>query len=211
MKTQEFRTINKSKWPRGPWDFEPDKVQYTDHDTGLPCLIVRHPSCGQLCGYANIRLTYASFCQEARSEDFLKWNQSMKDRTEEALQYPNGDAARDWETLGHLVDDFEGWTEYQKCSGICHETEEGDNDKVWWFGFDCAHSMDYSPGIAATFAAIGHTDYEEHHRLDIYRDIAYVKAEIASLAKQLKERDSGPVKKFLLNLKWAAAKAFSVW
>lgn len=226
MKLQAYKTINKSTWPRGPWDEEPDKVQYTDPDTGLPCLIVRHPTSGQLCGYVGVTdghpdfqkdydsvaasvhggLTYSSFCQEARSEDFLKWNQRMKDRTEEALQYPDGDAASDWRRMGHLVDDYEAWQEYNEASAICHKTEG--NDRVWWFGFDCAHFRDYTPGIAATFAAIGYDAYGERHKDDIYRDINYVKAEIASLAKQLKERDVSWPMKLWLNLKWRAAKAF---
>ena len=28
MKTIEYRTIDKSAWPRGEWDAEPDKMQW---------------------------------------------------------------------------------------------------------------------------------------------------------------------------------------
>lgn len=53
MEKIEYRTKDKSKWPRGPWDDEPDKVQWQDEATGLPCLIVRSPV-GALCGYVGV-------------------------------------------------------------------------------------------------------------------------------------------------------------
>lgn len=37
----------------GPWDHEPDKIQWSDDATGLPCLIVRGPL-GALCGYVGV-------------------------------------------------------------------------------------------------------------------------------------------------------------
>lgn len=45
----------------------------------------------------------------------------------------------------------------------------------YWYGFDCSHCDDLSPSYDS-FAA---------HRE--YRDVEYVKAECASLAKQLKQ------------------------
>lgn len=39
---------NKEKWGDGPWQTEPDRVEF-EH-VGFPCLIVRTPS-GHLCGY----------------------------------------------------------------------------------------------------------------------------------------------------------------
>lgn len=40
-------------WPEGPWDDEPDKVQFADAETGYPCLIVRG-ILGNLCGYVGV-------------------------------------------------------------------------------------------------------------------------------------------------------------
>jgi len=77
----EQRFVDKSKWAEGPWQTEPDKVQW-DH-AGFDCLIVRGPS-GALCGYVGVPpghpayekdydtveasvhggLTFADFCQE---------------------------------------------------------------------------------------------------------------------------------------------------
>jgi len=50
---QEPKTsIDKSNWPRGPWDDEPDRVEF-EH-AGLPCLMIRHPRHGNYCGYAAV-------------------------------------------------------------------------------------------------------------------------------------------------------------
>lgn len=42
-------TIDKSGWGPGPWQEEPDKVEWTT--LGFPCLITRIPRLGHLCGY----------------------------------------------------------------------------------------------------------------------------------------------------------------
>lgn len=49
MQTISYTTKDKSTWGDGPWQHEPDKMQYEDPDTGLPCLIVRN-AVGALCG-----------------------------------------------------------------------------------------------------------------------------------------------------------------
>ena len=61
--------------------------------------------------------------------------------------------------------------------GICHKADGADD--VWWFGFDCLHAGDSSPPI-------------HPHSFDfgVYRDLAYVTSEVASLAAQLKELET---------------------
>ncbi len=49
---------------------------------------------------------------------------------------------------------------------------------LWWLGFDCAHSEDYCPRLALA--------PEPTHHL-VYRDFAYVKAEVEKMAQQLFE------------------------
>lgn len=95
---KESRTVDKSAWPRGVWDQEPDKVQWQDETTGLPCLAVRQTSFGHWCGYVGVAeghpafgrdynhvavdchggLTYASPCQgdvchDALGHDHVWW------------------------------------------------------------------------------------------------------------------------------------------
>lgn len=111
--------VDRSRWPSGPWDDEPDKVSWTDEATGLPCLAVRHPLDGHWCGYVAVEpghpfhgkgkgappvsvhgcLTYAASCRE-------------DDPVERA---------------------------------VCHIPEPGKPADVWWFGFDCGHSHDLKP------------------------------------------------------------------
>lgn len=54
MKTQEWSDyVDKSAWGDGAWQSEPDKKQWKDPTTGLPCLIVRG-SHGGWCGYVGV-------------------------------------------------------------------------------------------------------------------------------------------------------------
>lgn len=60
MNPIEERHDDKSKWDRGEWDAEPDKIEWRDEATGLPCLIVRGPS-GALCGCVAVSEGHAAF------------------------------------------------------------------------------------------------------------------------------------------------------
>lgn len=50
----ESYKVDRSGWPAGPWDSEPDRVEWKDEATGLPCLIVRNAYQGFLCGYVAV-------------------------------------------------------------------------------------------------------------------------------------------------------------
>lgn len=124
METREYRNCDKSEWGDGPWMNEPDKLQWQDDATGLPCLIVRNSHMtGSLCGYVGLPsnhpdagkgyddvdvevhggLTYSDFCQPHADESI----------------------------------------------GICHVPAPGESDRVWWLGFDCSHAFDLSPAMRA--------------------------------------------------------------
>jgi hypothetical protein len=45
--------IDRSQWPKGPWDGEPDRTAWL-HESVL-CLAVRSPSSGSWCGYVAVR------------------------------------------------------------------------------------------------------------------------------------------------------------
>lgn len=146
MKTIEYHTVDKSAWADGPWKNEHDKVQYTDPVTGMPCLIVRGPS-GALCGYVGVNEGHP--CYEKGYEDVP-------------------------------VEVHGGLTYSAFCTenehGICHIPEEGEPDKVWWLGYDCAHLGDKCPA----YERFGSFGYGE-----VYRNMDYVKGENAQLARQL--------------------------
>lgn len=153
MQTLEYHSQDKSQWPEGPWKHEPDKVQWRDGATGLPCLIVRGPV-GALCGYVGV----------SRDHPFY------------GLNYDNEAIA---------VEIHGGLTFASKCQekggeegAICHKVDPGEDDDVWWLGFDCAHARDFCPKH----------DRPDRYPRDSYKDIAFVTREVEALAKQLAER-----------------------
>lgn len=165
MENKEYRTIDKSTWGDGPWQNEPDKMQFVDEATGLPCLIVRN-NAGALCGYAGVHRDHPLF------------GKSYNDVPE--------------------INVHGGLTFANKCSpheseetGICHIVSEGEDDQVWWFGFDCAHCYDRCPGSDAQMREIYEKKGESWAKRQSifgdnkYRDVDYVKGQIAGLAKQL--------------------------
>lgn len=155
MKTLEWKNVDKSDWKagRGPWDAEPDKKQWTDESTGLPCLIVRGPS-GALCGYVGVGQSHPHFEQHYNEVNVeVHGGLTFSDHC-----CPNpGDEGR----------------------GICHVVEAGDDDNVWWLGFDCAHSGDTCPKHDREGRCYGYW-YESYKNWD------YVTDEVESLARQLK-------------------------
>jgi hypothetical protein len=132
MRTIEYRDVrDKSKWKRGPWDSEPDKVQWLDETTGLPCLIVRGPV-GSLCGYVGVSPSHPFFGKD--------------------YDDVSADAHGGLTFAGGCMKDG------QEASRVCHQVEAGEPDNVWWFGFDCAHSGDLCPGMSWFDGYFGRSD-----------------------------------------------------
>lgn len=50
----QFTYIDKSKWPTGPWQDEPDFIGWTDPSTELDCAMIRSPFMGFWCGYVGV-------------------------------------------------------------------------------------------------------------------------------------------------------------
>jgi hypothetical protein len=161
---REYRTVDKSTWGDGPWQDEPDKRQWQDAATGLPCLIVRNRR-GALCGYVGVPATHPAHGLD-HDADALGTVE-----VHGGLTFARG--------CGHGTDE---------TVGICHVPAPGEPDDVWWFGFDCSHSGDASPAILARERARGWEEIEMPWGPDVYRDVAYVTTTCASLAAQLEDR-----------------------
>lgn len=186
METKQETYVDKSSWARGPWDDEPDKMQFTDEATSLPCLIVRGPA-GALCGYVGVAKGHP--LHEVHYGDECP---ALAEALEKRKEQPLGDNPGLGLMLACLTGDLSpradcvldvhgGITFSDRCQDngkICHEVCEGEDDNVWWLGFDCNHSGDMAPSYAGRYTAF--TDGS-------YRDLAYVKREIAKLASQLAE------------------------
>jgi hypothetical protein len=147
-----------------PWQTEPDKLQWYDDTTGMACLIVRNHS-GALCGYAGVepghpwhRLAYHD-CSQGGCDDACcdAWCEHQP------------------QTLIQVHGGLTYSAGCQEDTEICHVPAEGRSGHVWWFGFDCAHYGDLIPGVVDLYS------------FRTYRDIAYVRAEVVSLARQLAE------------------------
>lgn len=157
MKTLEYSTVDKSRWPAGPWQSEPDKRQWRDEATGLPCLIVRNRRTGILCGYVGVSRGHPLFEQhyDAAESIGVHGGLTFADRCQPG----------------------------EEAESICHVVEPGEDDAVWWLGFDCAHSGDHQPCYDHFGSML--TGLLEGGHGSAYRDFPYVAAECASLARQL--------------------------
>ncbi len=174
MTERTYNTVDKSSWGDGPWQGEPDKVQYTDEATGLPCLAVR-AHLGNWCGYVGVAEGHPLF---GVGYD----------------QCPRGCA--EWGCChrpdGHL--DVHGGITYaaacqegDEARSICHVPEPGQPDHVWWFGWDCAHADDLVPGLAARLLA-GRAFLKGMARHETYRNLEFVREQNRQLAAQLAGR-----------------------
>ncbi len=205
METKEWRFEKKESWGAGPWQDEPDKIQFTDPETGLPCLIHRGGG-GSLCGYVGVAeghklygVNYAE-CSlpEAKPRGVKpKDGEPLKIGDKEMPPMPKSvltrmqarkvcDTEDSWcdHRPESILDAHGGITFSDFCAetrkdgqGICHLPSPGEPEKVWWFGFDCGHAGDVCPSY----------DFGSFMREPgSYKDIAYVRREIAELAKQIK-------------------------
>lgn len=169
MQTRSYRFINRKMywphdWPEGPWDDEPDKIQYTDAASGLPCLIIRNPSMGSLCGYVGVPPDHPWHGQDI-------WE--MKDPPE----------AHGGVNYSAFCAD-----EMPEEMGICHVPGSDDPPHVWWFGYACDHlvTMDRCPAMEALLVSLGGAPMP---RGDLfypsYKRVEFVMDQNAMLAEQI--------------------------
>lgn len=159
--SREWTNIDKSQWGDGPWQSEPDKIQWVDPATDLDCLMVRQEQSGHWCGYVGVAEGHPAF--EVGYSDL--YDRGVDINVHGGLTF--ADACDESAAEGH---------------GICHIPEPGRPDHIWWLGFDCHHGHDLAPLFAIRERERGWApDYADM----TYRDRAYVEREVASLARQL--------------------------
>jgi hypothetical protein len=151
--------VDRTGWASGPWDGEPDKLNWKTA-AGLPGMIVRNGA-GALCGYVGLPTSHPLYGNNAR--------------------HAGEDAGQ-----SRLVDlSVHGGITYgNACAGhICHVPAPGEPDDVWWLGFDCNHSGDLAPGRSSVL--LRSVFFEDFSFDGTYKDVAYVRDEVESLAAQL--------------------------
>lgn len=160
----QTRIVDRTGWDAGPWDDEPDRIQWTDEATGLPCLILRNRH-GAWCGYVGVALDHP---------------------------WARAELGSDIPADIHGGVTYHAGCDGDPQAGICHIPEPGQPDHAFWIGFDCQHAYDYAPGSAARereympkhlCTTLGADRFGG--RVE-YRDERYVRAEVRKLAAQAK-------------------------
>lgn len=165
IETIEYRTHDKSTWPRGEWDHEPDKKQWSDPTTGYACLIVRNRY-GALCGYVGVPEGHPYHGSDYGAiDEFVRVHGGL--------------------TFSGPCSNEKDEQDHDPSIGICHLDPGG--RPVWWLGFDCAHAFDLCPNFPYPTGVIR---IPSHRPNDEYRNLAYVTAEVTDLATQLKALES---------------------
>ena len=129
--------LDKASWGDGPWQQEPDKVQWVDAATGLDCLAHRGLA-GAWCGYVGVPEGHPDF---------------KRDYNDVPVSVHGG------LTYADLCQENP-----DPCEGICHVPYEGRPDHVWWLGFDCAHAGDLSPRFDRRLPSL--LEYNTYRTLD---------------------------------------------
>lgn len=167
MEHKTWTTVDKTGWGDGPWQREPDKEQWADEATGLPCLLKRNMF-GSLCGYVGVSEGHPWFGKPVSGID------------------PDVHGGINYASF--CEDGDEAYT-------ICHVPAPGEPDRVYWLGFDCGHAFDFQPRMPEILAGVTAPLMADlFFRHAVYRDVNYVKTECARLAAQaIKEsRDEHP-------------------
>jgi hypothetical protein len=192
--------LPKSQWGPGPWQDEPDALDWRDEATGYTCAIRRNLALsGALCGYVGVPPGHALHGWRCEDDVPLRpeFEKDGKYGTIEFFLYALSGAHEHGTIPLGLALKAHGGVNW---SGPI--PDESDNSGRWWFGFDCGHAGDFAPAIHALLKRI-HIDkgttriFEEREKLlglgapmsggerVAYRTVGYVKAECATLAMQL--------------------------
>lgn len=192
--------LPKSQWGPGPWQDEPDALDWCDEATGYACAIRRTMRvAGTLCGYVGVAPGHA--LHGWRLDDDLplrpEFEQGGKTGVIDVLLYAlSGAHAHGTIPLGVALKVHGGitWTGAMP--------DESDASGRWWFGFDCGHAGDFSPALHALLKRIHIQDgttrvFAEREKFlglgammpwgeaVTYRTVDYVKGECTALAAQL--------------------------
>jgi hypothetical protein len=156
-----------------PWENEPNSKDFQAH--GLQCALRRNSRTFAWCGYVRVGKDHPLYGKSYNSK--VKTPASLLSEPI-GVRGPIPMVLFMWQedksivSLELLFNVHGGLTfsDSQVYSDPPISTEDS-----WWFGFDCSHDGDLSPGYAA-------------HGLElsgIYRDINYVTGQTEGLAKQL--------------------------
>ncbi|MFP4891206.1 hypothetical protein [Paraburkholderia sp. EG304] len=168
---------------RAPWRSEPDYLSF--EAAGLRCVIRRVPELKHLCGYVGVGRSHPLF--EVERTDLVPvvgdWRANLGRNVDEhgavdifftLLQDHQGEIPEGFAPLNMLIGVHGGLTFSDRFY----------DHTGWWFGFDCGHAGDFTPGLAEALEGMGRdASFLREH--GVYRTVEYVRHECATLAQQI--------------------------
>lgn len=151
--------LRKTEWGPGPWELEPDLVQWVDEITQRHCIAVRN-SMGSWCGYVAVGPSHPYY--EKPYEDIEN----------------NIDVHGGITFAGPCSDNGKK----PGLGGLHWNPHFCDGNHLYWFGFDCSHGGDVIPSMLKLGSV-----YPSIWSEGVYRDLEYVIEQCTMLAKQLEE------------------------
>jgi hypothetical protein len=195
--------IDRTGWPAGEWDKEPDRATWVHDETGACCTLRRGPM-GHWCGYVGLRpnhpcagkdyhdigvrseeLTYGAYCHPTAEDEWISYRILRETWITESLVYPQGEAARMLrEDRKGDTSTLIGFLEWIRLHELCHDDcPHG----LWWLGFDCGHAFDISPRMLMHLRKRKFEFPSEGMFATTYKNFEYVVAATNALAAELFE------------------------
>jgi hypothetical protein len=154
MDRKEWDLVDKTSWGPGPWQGEPDRVEWSDEATGIACLVVRN-EVGALCGYVGVPEGHPWY----------------------GKHFSGVDAGPDVHRELSYSNECQGNPDRET---VCHVAGDGEPETLWWLGFHCSYARDLSPAIFALPIKSAALSRLRTHQT--YVPLAYVQAQCAVLA-----------------------------
>jgi hypothetical protein len=165
--------VDESRFGDGPWLGEPSSLHFKTAE-GFDAVILRARHSGALLGYVGVPASHPWHGKQYHHRVTA---------TREQLEQPvDTDKLSFISMFTHALSDHDSNEVSIDClirvhGGLTYSdrgySRIGEDPRYWYFGFDCAHYRDLCPAYQG-FTGDG-----------TYRDIGYVKAEIAALSRQL--------------------------
>jgi hypothetical protein len=162
--------------PEGVWLGEADKVAWSDRATGYDCIMMRNRDRGYLSGYVGVPRDHPLYGYDHKAVPT-----GLGIDVHGGLSYSR--ICKDGPTPQRRI--------IYEARRICHaavghhpirHASDHRVEHAWWFGFDCDHIYDVVPGDRRK----GPGRYLAAETGAVYRDDAYVCAEVQHLAAQLR-------------------------
>jgi hypothetical protein len=134
---QFYRLPERQPTERGPWSDEPGKIAWTDHETGMDCIILRQEN-GTLSGYVSVDPDHPlhGYNHDALPRAVRNAAHGGIDYAEPCRRY-GPEAVR----VCHI----------RPTGAPSHAPGAAEHDDKWWFGFRTSHAGDLVPvGVSPT-------------------------------------------------------------